>query len=82
MSMKEFFLWVMQENMHILCSHQLTGKIINQVILSVSGIVVSIAAFQAVDPGLTPGHRKCFVYLLKHFITKFTTFRLYILSLH
>ena len=25
---------------------------------SVGGIAVSIAAFQAVDPGLTPGHRK------------------------
>ena len=27
---------------------------------SVGGIVVSIAAFQAVDPGSIPGHRKMF----------------------
>ena len=27
---------------------------------SVGGIVVSIAAFQAVDPGSTPGHRNLF----------------------
>ena len=28
---------------------------------SVGGIVVSIAAFQAVDPGSIPGHRRSFV---------------------
>ena len=28
----------------------------------VGGIVVSIAAFQAVDPGSIPGRRKCFFY--------------------
>ena len=30
---------------------------------SVGGIVVSIAAFQAVDPGSIPGHRRCFCLL-------------------
>ena len=29
---------------------------------SVGGIAVSIAAFQAVDPGSTPGHRKLFLH--------------------
>ena len=35
-------------------------------ISSVGGIAVSIAAFQAVDPGSTPGHRNNF--LLKSFM--------------
>ena len=32
---------------------------------SVGGIAVSIAAFQAVDPGSTPGHRIYFISFLK-----------------
>ena len=29
------------------------------------GIVVSIAAFQAVDPGSIPGHRRCLAFCLE-----------------
>ena len=32
------------------------------------GIVVSIAAFQAVDPGSIPGHRKSYYLLLVEFL--------------
>ena len=35
-------------------------------ITSVSGIVVSIAAFQAVDPGSIPGHRNSLLQGLKY----------------
>ena len=40
--------------------------------LSVGGIVVSIAAFQAVDPGSIPGHRNAtFLFLLTvHFVSR------------
>ena len=34
--------------------------------LSVGGIVVSIAAFQAVDPGSIPGHRSPFNIIIIH----------------
>ncbi len=35
-------------------------KLIRKISHRVGGIVVSIAAFQAVDPGSIPGQRKCF----------------------
>ena len=42
--------------------HKTEQKFTNFILFisSVGGIVVSIAAFQAVDPGSTPGHRKPF----------------------
>ena len=34
----------------------------SHLLTSVGGIVVSIAAFQAVDPGSIPGHRRLFLW--------------------
>ena len=39
--------------------------------MSVGGIAVSIAAFQAVDPGSTPGHRIPLFYILIRIIISF-----------
>ena len=39
--------------------------VINVLYESVGGIMVSIAAFQAVDPGSIPGRRKTFFYFVK-----------------
>ena len=49
-------------------------KTLNLVMLvpSVGGIAVSIAAFQAVDPGSTPGHRNYFLGKYVKFITPIT----------
>ena len=35
----------------------------------VGGIMVSIAAFQAVDPGSIPGRRNCFFYRLENYLS-------------
>ena len=44
--------------------------------LSVGGIVVSIAAFQAVDPGSIPGQRNCFL-LFTPLAFSYTSFLLF-----
>ena len=49
---------------HKLCNSTfyliVVNKFIQVILVSVGGIMVSIAAFQAVDPGSIPGRRICF----------------------
>ena len=49
---------------HKLCNSTfhliVVNKLIQVILVSVGGIMVSIAAFQAVDPGSIPGRRICF----------------------
>ena len=49
---------------HKLCNSTfyliVVNKFIQVILVSVGGIMVSIAAFQAVDPGSIPGRRSCF----------------------
>ncbi len=46
-----------------------------QLLTSVGGIVVSIAAFQAVDPGSIPGRRKFFIFEFAFEFFDLTNFR-------
>ena len=43
-----------------LCNIIVVNKFIQVILVSVGGIMVSIAAFQAVDPGSIPGRRSFF----------------------